>query len=136
MYKKAVKISDSDIEGRGVFAEEAIRNGEAVWVFEPGYDQTITMEEFKRLSNEVKEELEKIGYLSPWTGLRVFPPENDPARYTNHSSDNNLTAIYDKNISEEPIFVANRDIKEGEELTNNYHEFDLLTQKIKPDWAN
>ena len=78
---------------------------------------------------------EKTAYLSPWSGLWVFPPENDPAQFTNHSPNNNISVIFDENVSSEPYFIANKDIEVGEEITNNYHEFDEITQKIKPAWA-
>ena len=49
--------------------------------------------------------------LSATSNLYVFPPENDPARFTNHSRNNNLTVRVDKGVSEEPYFFANRDKK-------------------------
>lgn len=65
----------------------------------------------------------------------VYPPEGDPAEFTNHSMNSNLSVVYNKQVSPEPYFVANRDILAGEELTNNYHEFDAMTQKESPSWA-
>lgn len=56
------------------------------------------------------------------------------ALYTNHSGHNNLSVKYDISISEESFFIANRDIQEGEELTNNYYEFDEAIKIKKPDF--
>lgn len=135
MYKKKIKVLNSKIEGKGVFANENISKGETVWIFENDHDLKITQNQFDELNKEGKENLEKIGYLSPWSGLWVYPPEGDLAKYTNHSKNNNLSAIFDASTSSEPYFVANRDIKEGEEITNDYKEFDELTRETKPDWA-
>jgi SET domain-containing protein len=135
MYIVRIKIGDSSIDGRGVFAEEAIPTGKKVWVFQLGYDLTKTKEEFEALPGEEKEYLSRTAYLSPWSGLWVYPPKGDAAEYTNHSLENNLSVMFDPDVSPEPFFVANRDIKVGEELTNNYHEFDEVTRQTKPEWA-
>jgi SET domain-containing protein len=131
MYVVPVKIDRSDIEGRGVFALSDITEGEIVWKFKNGHDKKISEQEYKKLDEKTK----NTGYLSTSSGLYVFPPEGDPACFTNHSKNNNLNTVFDPKISEEPYFIANRDIKKGEELTNNYLEFDKVTQNLKPDWA-
>lgn len=136
MYKKSTKVSVSTIEGKGVFANENINEGETVWVFVVGYDLSISAREFDKLSDDEKRNIEKIGYLSPWTNNWIYPPKDDMAKYTNHSRNNNLSAVHNKEVSDEPFFIANRKINTGEELTNNYHEFDLLTQRVNPDWSN
>jgi SET domain-containing protein len=64
----------------------------------------------------------------------VYPPKDDTACFTNHSHSNNLSAVFDRRISVEPIFVANRDIKKGEELTDNYLEFGTELKDEKPSW--
>ncbi|MDP4009759.1 MAG: SET domain-containing protein [Candidatus Shapirobacteria bacterium] len=135
MYKISVKVSPSSIEGEGVFTNEDIPKNNIVWIYKSGYDLIMSKEDFKKLPSEEKSRIEKIGYLSPWSNRWVFPPENDAAQFTNHSRKNNLSTVYNKKISEEPYFIANRDIRADEELTNNYYEFDLLIQKTKPDWA-
>lgn len=125
MYIKATVVKNSNIQGRGVFAAEAIAAGEVVWKFDPNHDLTLSIKEFGALAENEKEILNHVAYLSAETGQYIYPPENDPARYTNHDSEkNNLTVAVDAKVSPEPYFVANRDINKGEELTNNYHEFD------------
>lgn len=135
MYIKRIKVANSSIDGKGVFANESISKGEIVWIFSKGHDFAITDQEFQNLPQTKKDHLQHTAYLSPWTKLWVFPPSDDPAEYTNHSTSNNLSVIFDKSVSSEPYFIANRDIKVGEELTNNYHEFDEATRSANPDWA-
>ena len=128
----------SEIDGMGVFADEHIERGTVVWKFEPTHDCVLTAKEYTALSKEERETLSRVAYLSSTTGNYVFPPEGDPANYTNHNGEkSNLTVYFDLHISLEPYFVANRDIKMGEEITNNYHEFDeaiklqLSTKRLK-----
>jgi SET domain-containing protein len=64
-----------------------------------------------------------------------MPPEDDPACYTNHDPEGfNTSVVFDKDVSDEPIFVANRDIEQGEEITNNYLEFDKNSAIRKFEW--
>ena len=135
MYIKKVKVDESQIDGKGVFAQETIKEGEVVWIFKDGYDNKKTNEEFQQLAESEKRHLSHTAYLSPWSKMWVYPPYGDAAEYTNHSIDNNLGVVYDPAVSPEPIFIADRDIEIGEELTNNYHEFDETTKNQKPDWA-
>lgn len=135
MYIVKVKVAKSQIDGNGVFAENDIPKGEIVWIFQQDHDQRLSDTAFQNLSITEREHLSHTAYFSPWSHLWVFPPEGDAAEYTNHSDEHNLSVKFDAAISPEPYFVANREIKEGEELTNNYHEFDEITRQIKPDWA-
>lgn len=134
MYLVQVTVKESPIEGKGVFTLQDIKVGDVVWKFDSSHDQTMIRAEFDALDKKEKEALRRVAYLSKDTGRWVYPPENDPALYTNHSKENNLSATINGSISEEPIFVANRDIASGEELTNNYYEFDDLTANLEAEW--
>lgn len=134
MYVVAVEVKDSPIHGKGVFAKQDIKAGEVVWGFKDGHDIKMAPEEYAKLPAEQKAAMEKTGYLSPTSGMWVFPPAGDPACYTNHSQSNNLSTKFDPKFSDEPYFVANRDIKPGEELTNNYLEFDEVSKNLKTNW--
>lgn len=135
MYLINVEVKESPINGKGVFALQKISKGEVVWKFDPSHDKILTVERFEELTKDEQESLKRVAYLSGSSGKYVFPPENDPALYTNHSRDNNLSVLVDENISPEPYFVANKDIEIGEELTNNYTEFDDALKQDKPSWV-
>lgn len=135
MYKVLVNVKTSNIDGKGVFAQQDIEKDTIVWQYNAGHDHAITQAEFDAKDMVEKEYLHRVAYLSPWSNLWVYPPKGDPAEYTNHSPDNNLTVRFDEDVSSEPYFIANRDISLGDELTNNYHEFDKITQTAKPQWA-
>ena len=128
-------MSESKIDGKGVFAIEGISKDEIVWMFKDDFDQSLSNEEFQELPQTEKDYLSRTAYLSPWSKQWIFPPKGDPAEYTNHSLDNSLSVKFDRAVSPEPFFIANQNISAGDELTNNYHEFDEITQTQKPDWA-
>jgi SET domain-containing protein len=129
MYLTKISVRDSAIEGKGVFATEDIRKNSIVWKFDHTHDQSLSPDEFDRLDTSSKTELLRVAYLSPNSNRWVFPPDEDPARFTNHSEKNNLSVVFDDSISEEPIFIANKDIRAGDVLTVNYSEFDARTDK-------
>ena len=134
MYLFKVEIKKSPINGKGVFALENISKGEVVWRYKPDKDRVLSVGDYEKLDCNEKSKLDRIAYLSPSTNRYVYPPENDPALFTNHSVDNNLSVVFDKLVSDEPFFVANRDIKIGEELTNNYLDFDEAIKNHRPKW--
>ena len=135
MYVVKVRIAKSKIDGKGVFAIEKIPKGKIVWLYDPLQDLSVTQEEFTKLDKVEKARFYHSAYLSPWSGLWICPPPDEAANYTNHSLQNNTTVKYDASISSEPYFIANHNIKIGEEITNNYYEFDEITKQTKPDWA-
>jgi SET domain-containing protein len=137
MYLIKIKFGTSGIQGKGVFADQAIHKNEVVWKFVEGHDKTLPISEYNKLNQDEKDYMDKVAYLSLTSNQYVFPPENDPALYTNHDAlKNNLSVVIDRSISAEPFFIANREIVTGEELTNNYHEFDeaIKLKEVIPDW--
>jgi SET domain-containing protein len=134
MYVTKIEARESGIDGKGVFALEPIPKGTVVWKFDPNHDKTISREAFDASYEATQTELKHIAYLSKNTNRWIFPPENDPARYTNHSKENNLSVVLDESISEEPFFIANRDIATDEELTNDYLEFDQFSLTAESPW--
>jgi SET domain-containing protein len=135
MYIVPVEIKPSDIDGKGVFAKQDIKKGTVVWKYVKNYDKKISPQVFDKFDSSKKKLLERIAYLSPTSGMWVMPPPNDVACYTNHSPElYNTSTMVNLEISSEPMFYANRNIKTGEEITNNYLEFDKNTKPNSSDW--
>jgi len=134
MYLVPAKIKPSLIHGRGVFAEADIPKDTIVWEFKAGHDQKLSSEAFENLDHAARKALERTAYLSPQSDMWVIPPADDPACFTNHSNHANLSVIFDKKLSGEPVFVANRAIAAGEEITNNYQEFDKNADEEQSSW--
>lgn len=136
MYKVRVEVKPSSIDGMGVFTCEDIAKGTIVWQFTKDHDLKMTVDEFNALARGTQESLKRVAYLSEQTNLWIMPPENDPACFTNHSESANTKSIFDGKISEEIIFVASRNIKAGEEITDNYLEFDPHARSDSQSWLN
>ena len=135
MYLFKTSIANSTIEGMGVFADEDIQTGSVVWKFNPNHDLSLSPEAFQELNADAQTEIRKVAYVSPTSSKWIYPPQGDPARYTNHSeTSNNLSAVFDQTISDEPFFVANKNIPKGTELTVNYTEFDASIKQAVPEW--
>ena len=135
MYTVKVEIRNSNIDGKGVFALEFIPKGTIVWKYTEGHDKKIPRQEFNALNESTKTLLQRVAYLSPTTNMWVIPPDSDPACYTNHDPDNfNTSVSFEQEISDEPLFRANRDISPNEEITNNYTDFDKNSTRDKFEW--
>ncbi|HSX27953.1 MAG TPA: SET domain-containing protein [Candidatus Saccharimonadales bacterium] len=135
MYRVQVEIRNSNIDGKGVFALESIPKGTIVWQYTEGHDKKISREEFDILNESTKTAVQRVAYLSPTTKMWVLPPGDDPACYTNHDpTDFNTSVSFEPEISEEPLFRANRDIAAGDEITNNYTDFDENSTPDKFKW--
>ncbi|HEU5016612.1 MAG TPA: SET domain-containing protein [Pseudolabrys sp.] len=106
-------LDKSKIHGIGVFAGEFIGKGTKMWRFVEGYDRAYSPKEFARLPKAARNFLSHYAYRVD--GEILFTVDND--RHINHSDDPNtyLKGGY---------AIARRNIRRGEEITNDYREFD------------
>ncbi|MFP4313521.1 MAG: SET domain-containing protein [Alphaproteobacteria bacterium] len=116
MIRVPTFVSHSPINGLGLFAACDIKKGDLVWSFEENFDHRYTDAEYEALSQGVKDYMAFYGYKYSKDGFYYLPVDND--RFVNHAEDANTYDAEDGNI------YASRDIKEGEEITLNYQEFD------------
>lgn len=101
-----VRVAESPMQGKGVFAARAFREGEEVLVIDD--------------SHEVKDESElteeqhafDLDYLADKT-IVMQPPE----KYINHSCD---PSVYTKTVDGVRRVFAMREIQAGEEITYDY----------------
>jgi hypothetical protein len=127
------ELKDAGVKGRGIFTLEDIPYGKKVWGLVEGNhfyykNESELRERVKGISiKECRYVLNHIWGLDNNTMLEC----NDDAEFVNHSSKSNLicgfqlfTPIDDDNTS----CYAGRDIKAGEELTDNYLLYGV------PDW--
>jgi SET domain-containing protein len=104
----------SAIHGLGCFANEALRSGQLVWVFNRRIESTIMESKLHRLPLPTQAYFLHFAYLSTnWRG-RCYVLCGDNARYMNHSDHPNLVNN-----------AAVCDIDAGEELTVDYFSYDL-----------
>lgn len=108
-------LGQSSVHGMGVFAAEFIPSGRRVWEFREGYDWRVSEEFVSSLPEPAQSTLRH--YSALWGGGYVVSA--DDARFLNHSDSPNL-----RTFAEPDIDVALRDIQIGEELFEDYREFD------------
>jgi uncharacterized protein len=118
---KAV-VKTSSIHGLGLFADEAIPKGTRVWEFSPLLDRELDAGTFSTLSEAEKAYILFYGFLSKKSGNYHLSFDN--VKFINHAVPGNVaTDTSDTKAIEYPL-VAVRDIGIGEEILQNYKEFE------------
>ena len=109
------KIGQSTIEGIGLFADEPIKSGTKVWVFEPKLDLVLSREDVEKFSSIAQQQFYRYAYLDKIRHKYLLC--GDDGRFFNHSATPNC----DESVDNDSTY-ATRDIDVGEELTVNYGE--------------
>lgn len=107
-------VGPSQIHGLGLIACEFIPEGTIVWRLVPGFDLLFTEEELQQLPHPPRAIISYYGHFDTRINKHVLSADDD--RFTNHSDNANLRFLGDHSI-------AIRDIREGEEMTDNYNEY-------------
>lgn len=114
------KVLPSKIQGLGLFANEFIPKGTMIWKFLPGFDQRFTHEQVTGFPEIVKKYLVRHASFRK-SGLYLLCA--DEGNYFNHSEAPNVHSIEKDGEEEMPVYAV-RDIQSGEELTEDYGEYD------------
>ena len=113
------KLDKSSMHGIGIFADQDIPKGELIYTTSPLLDVNITQAQFDSLNEEEERVARYYGY---WDNAhKVWHVDFADIHFINHSFTPNTTQ--DLSRPEAPL-VATRDIKAGEELTQNYLDFE------------
>jgi uncharacterized protein len=116
------KLGQSQIEGVGLFADQFIPKGTAIWQFTPGIDIACTEEEWETMKQDGRaESVERYVYKSLLTNRYILC--GDDARFFNHSKSPTADDL-DTTGSEEGTTRAIKDIYPGDEITSDYELFD------------
>ena len=117
MLTVSTYVAQSAIEGLGVFAGEFIPAGHLMWNLNPKFDIFVERRDIEGLPPHMQDFIARYSY--PHLELpAVVVVDSDNGRFMNHSlSPNTDFRMFDKGY-------ALVDIRQGEELTCNYHEFD------------
>ena len=113
------KLQASDLHGIGLFAGEEIKKGQLIYTASPLLDLNITQEKFNGLDQKEKDEILWWGFFDEPS--QMWHVDFDVSKFINHSF--TATATQDED-HDEAYLVAARDIEPGEELTQNYLEFE------------
>jgi len=121
MFLVKTRIGPSKIHGIGVFAEERIAKSQMIWVFDARIDVRVPISDLPTFPPPMRAFLRKYGYEEMHDGRRTIVLCGDHARHVNHADEPNVT--------DGEADLAARDIERGEELTCNYHTFDLDAER-------
>lgn len=113
------KVDISSLHGLGLFTLEDVPGGGVVYTASPKLDLNLPIEKFDSLDQKEKDEIMYWGFKIESQG--VWHVDFDMSKFINHSQDSNVTQDFSK---EDAYLTAKRDIKAGEELTQNYLEFE------------
>jgi hypothetical protein len=115
------RIGPSTIHGIGVFAEERIKKGQSIWIFDSRIDARVPISDLPTFPAPMQAFLRKHGYEEMHEGVHTIVLCGDHARHVNHSDE--------PNVIDGETDVAARDIEPGEEITCNYYTFDLDAER-------
>ncbi|MDN5274450.1 MAG: nuclear protein [Candidatus Saccharibacteria bacterium] len=125
------KLKESALHGIGLFSDQDTKQGELIYTASPLLDLNITQQQFDALNQEEKDEVLWWGFFDQPS--RMWHVDFDVSKFINHSYDANVTQHRDH---DEAYLIAARDVTMGEELTQNYLEFeaqdDLTRRGIPP----
>lgn len=119
MMHIAYRLDRSQKHGIGLFAVEDIPKGALIYTASPILDVNITQAQFDALAPEEQREVRWWGF---WVeSERLWHVDFDVSRFINHSKD--ATVTQDPSVTDARLIAA-RDIRAGEELTQDYREFE------------
>lgn len=113
------KLKTSDLHGVGLFADQTIKKGTLVYTASPLLDLNIPQEQFDSLDQKEKDEILWWGFFDQPS--HMWHVDFDASKFINHSDNATVTQGADH---DEAYLVATRDTQPGEELTQNYLEFE------------
>ena len=119
MIHIAYKLDMSDLHGVGLFADQDIPAGTVIYTASPLLDLNINNDTYEALSDLEKKEVRWWGFWDETNN--VWHVDFDVSKFINHSPD--ATTTQDPQFKDAHLIAA-RDIKKGEELTQNYLEFE------------
>ena len=119
-------LDASPIHGVGLFASGVIPKGTEIYKPSPRLDILLSNENFQKLDTFSQQQIKHYGYFD--TQSNKWHLAFDDIRFCNHSKDSNITQ--DPNTDTYTL-IAKRDIKAGEELTQDYSEFENLRDELK-----
>ena len=114
-------LDKSEKHGVGLFTNQAIRKGDLIYTASPILDLNITQEQFDSLEEREKKEILWWGFFDEPN--QMWHVDFDVSKFINHAVASEATVTQD-DTHNEAYLVATRDINKGEELTQNYLEFE------------
>ncbi|TAK04710.1 SET domain-containing protein-lysine N-methyltransferase [Patescibacteria group bacterium] len=111
------RLEKSPVHGIGLFADQRVAKGSLVYKMSSNLDVDISDADFQKLDVFSQKQIRHYGYFNDGTWHLAF----DDIRFCNHADVGNITV--DAGAPEYRL-VAVRDIEAGEELLQDYGEFE------------
>lgn len=121
MFFKKVYLDKSPIHGFGLFAAEDIPKTEPVYRHNLLLDLTLSDSEYSKLTEHEQKLIAHYGYFDK--NIKKWHLAHDDIRFCNHSKKPNLKLLKDQ-------LIAKRLIHKGEELTQDYSDFEHLRKEL------
>lgn len=121
MIHISYKLKESPLHGIGLFTQEDLSQGQLVYTASPLLDVNITQQEFDSLSENEQNEISWWGFWDEPT--QRWHVDFDVSKFINHSSNATLTQDSDHT---EAYLITTRNVNAGEELTQDYLEFETI----------
>ena len=122
MFHIKYHLDKSSIHGIGIFADEDISEGSIVYSINDALDLIVSASDFSNLSDDERHTISHFGYLD--RSSDHWHLSFDDIRFCNHSPDSNI-------VLKGSSLVAKKDISCGEELTQDYSEFEVLRDCLR-----
>ncbi len=113
------EIKNSNIHGAGLFTKQDIKKGDLIAKASLKLDLNISTEVFNSLEDKEKHEMLYWGFYDE--SHNCYHVDFDNTKFINHSNNANITQ---DSRYQDMYLIAKKDIKAGEELTQNYLEFE------------
>lgn len=123
LFRTEVKVATDPRMGLGLFATDFIPKDSIVWEFVEGVDIKVSVDRVEQMSEAQQEYFEKYA----WVENDYYYSSCDLTNFVNHSYQPNLKII-------DKIMISLRDIYPGEELFENYAEFDDCFDEYKDEY--
>ena len=112
-------LKKSGLHGIGLFTAQKIKKDALIYTASPVLDLNITQAEFDLLEQKEKDEVLWWGFFDEPS--QKWHVDFDVSKFINHSF--NATLAQDTN-HDEAYLIATQDLEIGDELTQNYLEFE------------
>ncbi|WP_066017149.1 SET domain-containing protein-lysine N-methyltransferase [Endozoicomonas atrinae] len=124
MFYINVQVKPSPVHGNGLFTAEPVSAGTTIYQGNADLDLIISEEKFSTLDAAEQQFISHYGAHSRQD--QQWHLAHDHIRFCNHSNDPNVTLSYPDANSHSCQIVAVCDINAGEELLQDYREFEEL----------
>jgi SET domain-containing protein len=126
MFVVETYLKESEGKGLGIFSKNFIKKGDIIWKFVEGFDTKVHISNANKLNDIQKKFIDK--YF--WREGEYYYSSCDHSIFLNHSYTPNSILDNDGNM------IANYDINPGDEILENYSDFDFDFDLYKNELIN